>query len=77
MRHMNDDFDDFEFDDDAIVNKFLREQSREERRYGHRKHHSAGHPRDYDDYDDFSDDDDFEDYDDDDFDGDDDLDIEH
>jgi hypothetical protein len=77
MRHFNDEFDEFDFSDDDIVTKIMREQEREERRLASRRHrgsarkhrHEAFVPQD--DVDDVDDDDDFEiydDYDDDEFD---------
>ena len=72
MQRYEDDYDEFEFADYAIVNRILREQMREERRFAARR---ALGPRDRsydDDYDgdeDYGDDrEDYGDYDDDEFD---------
>ena len=72
MRPLYDDLEDFDFDDSAVMDRFRREQAREQRRLAHRRvFGAAGRNRDYDDYedlDDFGDYDDFEDYDEDEFD---------
>jgi hypothetical protein len=67
MRPFYDEFDDFDFGDDDVVSKIMREQEREERRLASKRRrgstkkqrHEAFEPQD-----DFSDDDDFEVYDD-------------
>ena len=77
MRHFYDELDEFDFSDDDIVTKIMREQEREERRLASRRHrgsakkhrHEAFEPQD--EFDDVDDDEDFEiydEYDDDEFD---------
>ncbi|MDH3336961.1 MAG: hypothetical protein OER22_04145 [Gammaproteobacteria bacterium] len=72
MRPLFDEFDelDFDFADNAAVERAIREQRREERRLGRRR--SFGHKNvrvdEFSDYDDFTDLDDYSDYDDDEFD---------
>jgi hypothetical protein len=66
MRPVYEDFDEFEFDDAAIVSRVLREQERADRRRASRK---ASGPKDRDqwnddDWDDYEDSDDYDDYDD-------------
>ena len=68
MRPLYDEFDDFDFADSAVMNRFIREQLREERRMANRRQHGPGDEHDYDDFDDYDDYEDFEDYDDEEFD---------
>jgi hypothetical protein len=66
-----DDIDEFEFNDNEIVQRMLREQAREERRMASRRRKGPGngrHPEDDLDFDDEDYDDDFDDDDDDDYD---------
>ena len=68
MRPLYDDFDDFDFADSAVMNRFLREQLREERRMAGRRQHGPGHERTFDDYEDYSDVEEYDEYNDDEFD---------
>lgn len=65
MRPLYDEFDDFEefdFSDSMAVNRILREQQRDERRYASRRFHGPNDDRQHDDYEDYSDYEDYEDY---------------
>ena len=65
MRPLYDDFEDYELDDSAVMDRFRREQAREQRRLAHRRAYgTAGRHRNNDDYDDFEDYEDYEDFDD-------------
>lgn len=78
MRTVYDDIDDFEFDDNEIVKRMLREQAREELQMASRRRHGPSDKRrweddeddddDYDDFDDDDPDDDYDDYDEDEYD---------
>ncbi len=68
MPHYYDD-EEFDFDDVPAVTRLMRQEMREERRFGPRRASRPGEDEDYDDDDDFDDDDDdYDDYDDDEFD---------
>jgi hypothetical protein len=70
MRPLDDDFDEFDFADNSAVSRLMREQLREERRFGRRRHFGRKYDDDYSDIDDFDDfdDEDYADYDEDEFD---------
>lgn len=71
MHPYEDDYDEFEFADNAAVNRILREQMREERRFATRRAlgpRDRGYIDDYDDDEDYEDYDDYDDYDDEEFD---------
>ncbi len=81
MRPLYDDFDEFDFADNAIVKQMLREQAREQRRLATRRKHGPGSKRkrgdedtedfaDYENYEEYNDydDNDYDDYDPDEFD---------
>ena len=56
MRPLYDEFDDFDFDDSAVMARLRREQNREQRRLANRrKHKAADHHRDLDSYGDIDD----------------------
>jgi hypothetical protein len=74
MRPTYDDFDDFEFDDNDLVSRIIREQEREERRFASKRQRgkASKRRREYfdsqEDFDDFESYEEFIDYDDDEFD---------
>ncbi|MDH3265375.1 MAG: hypothetical protein OEM25_00285 [Gammaproteobacteria bacterium] len=77
MRHYYDELDEFEFDDNDIVSKIMREQEREERRLASKRNrrssmkrrHAVPEPQDdFSDIESYDEFDDYEEYDDDEFD---------
>ena len=67
MHPFDDDFDEIDFADNSAVSRLMRDQLREERRFGRRRHFGRKYDDDYSDNDDF-DDEDYTDYDEDEFD---------
>lgn len=68
MPRFDDDFEEFEFADSAAVDRILREQRRDKRRFASRRYHGPEDENPFDDSEDYGGYDDYDDYDDDEFD---------